>query len=122
MAEAVAQAAEICHVEIPAKNLDQAKDFYSSVFNWEVQKDIPSENYWFFKAGSVGGGFSGGEDSISGGVNLCLKVEDITSKLEEIVAAGGEKLSEKTEIGGGHGFCALFKDPLGNKLTLWSKD
>ena len=48
-----------CHVEIPSKDFDQAKQFYGDVFGWIFQ-DVPmgDSRYVFYQTreGNVGGG------------------------------------------------------------------
>ena len=112
---------EICHIEIPAGDLSMAKEFYSAVFGWYVQEDYPGSDYWFFKAGNVGGAFSSSRRNSDDGVCLILSVDDIPRTLEMIAASGGEKLSLKSALPNGLGFVASFRDPNGVKMELWSR-
>ena len=50
-----------------------------------------------------------------------VQVEDIPETLAKISTLGGKVEKEKTEIGGDYGFYAIFRDPSGNRLGLWSK-
>jgi len=109
----------ICHVEVPAPDLAKAKAFYEGVFGWETQP--MGETYLLFSAGPDGGGLDADAPVGDGGAVLVLAVPDIDEKLAEIEAAGGSALSGKTEIGGGHGFYAYFRDPNGNKMGVWSQ-
>ncbi len=110
----------ICHVEMPAPDLNKAMTFYSDVFGWTMQPI--SGGYVIFRDGVVGGGFDAGMPVGDAGPRLVLAVEDIDAKLEEIVAAGGERVQEKTEIGGGMGFYAYFRDPNGNQVGIWTRE
>lgn len=110
----------ICHIEIPAKDLPKAKAFYSSVFTWEIQENVPGPSYWFFRAADARGAFDPEAEPSEHGVLLVLRVDDIPSKLAEIEAAGGAVVTQKTAIGGGMGYYAYFRDPNGNKLGIWS--
>lgn len=109
----------ICHIEIPAPDLDKAFSFYSNVFGWKTSR-AEGMNYAFFTVGELGGGFDPEMPVVEGGLNLVLKADDIPAKLREIEAAGGTLVKEKTEIPDGHGYYALFKDPNGNRLGIWS--
>ena len=42
------------------------------------------------------------------------------ASFEKIVNNKGKIVQEKTEIGGGYGFYAIFEDSFGNILGLWS--
>jgi predicted enzyme related to lactoylglutathione lyase len=112
--------ATICHIEIPAPDLEKAKAFYKQIFGWKVE-DSPLGRYCMFTAGDLGGGFDPDLPVADAGVRLVLKVKDIPATMREIVAAGGRAIRGKQEIGGGFGFWALFRDPNGNQLAIWSK-
>ncbi|MFC1588491.1 VOC family protein [Planctomycetota bacterium] len=111
----------ICHIEIPAPDLAKAKSFYQSVFGWTME-DIPEMPYVMFSSGTVGGGFDPALEVVDKGVNVIIEVADIPSKLVEISEAGGGIEQEKTEIAGGFGFYAVFKDPNGNRLSIHSAE
>ena len=118
MPDGAKQPATICHVEIPAPDLQKARAFYGSVFRRTFE---PSGDYLMFSAGEgkLGGGFSPTEQPQEGGVLLYLRVEDIPAALEAIKAAGGSVVRDKTGIGE-WGFYALVKDTNGTRLGLWS--
>ena len=107
----------ICHVEIPAPDMEKAKSFYHDLFGWVIEE--MGEGYAMFQDGRMGGGFDKDMEVSDSGVNLYITVEDIPKKLEEVVEHGGEAVKEETEIGGGYGSYGLFKDPNGNRLGLW---
>ena len=67
-----------------------------------------------------GGGFSPITETIKPG-NVLIHVDsnDIEADLKRIKALGGTVLSEKTEIPQ-IGWFALFKDPTGNTLSLYT--
>lgn len=111
----------ICHVEIPAPNLAKAKAFYEKVFGWKVQEPF-SSGYCIFSADEMSGGLDRDGKVADEGVMLYLKVADIPATLKKITAAGGAIVKGKTEIGGGYGFYACFRDPNGNRLAVWCRD
>ncbi|WP_222852089.1 VOC family protein [Olivibacter sp. SDN3] len=115
----------ITHIEIPAPDLAKAISFYSTVFNWRIE--IVTENSYAF--------FLIGDTNTGGGLNTSLKpaaekcgpqivvdVADIGQTLDKINASGGSVTLKKTEIGGGHGFYASFRDPNGNHLQIHSHE
>lgn len=116
--------ASFCYVEIPAPDVERSAAFYRTVFGWTVEPShLTDFSYWTFEAGERG--LSGGLDSRleaeDGGVLLYLRVEDIAATLEAVRRAGGSVVGEKREVGGEHGYFALFQDPCGNRLGLWSR-
>lgn len=110
---------EITYLEIIDSDPKRAADFYGQVFGWKIE--AMGNEYYCFKAGDgADGGFSPPMPGISHGVCIYIKVEDIEAALAAVAAAGGECTAPKKDIGGGHGFYALFKDPHGNIIGLWS--
>ena len=111
----------IVHVEIPAPDIKKAESFYTNIFGWKTE--AMGEEYSVFTwGGDEGGGFSAGskptEDS---GVIAYIKVQDINEALGRIGEAGGATMMEKTLISEEHGYFAIFKDPNGNRMGIWSK-
>jgi predicted enzyme related to lactoylglutathione lyase len=110
----------IVHVEISAAALKETSQFYADVFGWEI--DHSMEDYPMFKAeGGPGGGFVPLSDvTHTVGVPLLfLATEDIEASLAEVEAHGGKTLQPKTEIGP-HGWMAVFSDPAGNRIALYT--
>jgi predicted enzyme related to lactoylglutathione lyase len=114
----------ITHIEIPAPDLEKAIEFYSRVFNWEIQI-IDAGRYAFFKIGdtNTGGGLDAGLRVAEErqGAQIVVDVEDIEVSLKEIALAGGNVTIQKTAIGESHGFYAGFQDPNGNHLQIHSR-
>ena len=113
----------INHIEIPAPDMLKAINFYSRVFGWETEEF--QEGYTFFKIGTsgIGGGFDSSLKPAEKGVGCqpVINVDDITETLSRIEEEGGEISLVKTELPGGAGFFAGFKDPNGNYLGLYSE-
>ena len=115
----------ITHIEIPAPDLERAIEFYSKLFDWKIQIQ-PQGDYAFFRIGSTqsGGSFDAGlkpaEEKC--GLQITIDVDDISVKLKEIEKSGGKIILGKTEIIGGHGFYACFRDPNGNYVQLYSRE
>jgi len=113
----------ITHIEIPAPDLEKAIDFYSAVFNWEIQIIQPGA-YAFFRIGQTSSG--GGLDTSlkpaqeKFGPQITVDVDNIEVTLKKILEKGGVVTLPKTEIEGGHGFYACFQDTNGNNLQLHS--
>jgi predicted enzyme related to lactoylglutathione lyase len=114
---------DICHVEIPAPDMAEAKRFYEAVFGWKVEL-WGDGTYAIFKTSDKGlsGGLVGERPVADGGCVIFLECEDMPAMLEKITANGGKVVLGKTAIGGGEmGYFSYFRDSLGNKLGLWSK-
>jgi predicted enzyme related to lactoylglutathione lyase len=116
----------IVHVEIPSTDPKAAGAFYAKVFGWQVAAPPGMDDYPMFQApGGPGGGFSTvgggmqGESRATGEVVIYLASADIDADLQRIKANGGQTLVPKTEIPEA-GWFAIFRDPFGNKLALYT--
>jgi len=116
----------IQHIDIPCKDLERIRKFYSDVFGWtsEVPADICS-NYALWKTpaeeAAAGGGFYIFEGDIPPkGISLHINVEDIDSTLETVKKHGGSVTKEKFLIHETVGYNAFFKDTEGNEMGLYS--
>jgi predicted enzyme related to lactoylglutathione lyase len=110
----------IVHVEIPAADQAAAGKFYQELFGWKIQP-MPEMNYTMWEAGDgSGGGFpSVSDESPAGQVIVYIDSEDIDADLKTIEKLGGKVVHPKTEIPG-MGWFALFSDPTGNVLALYT--
>ncbi|MBI3828352.1 MAG: VOC family protein [Planctomycetes bacterium] len=112
----------ICHVEVPAPDMKKAVAFYGKLFGWKFTPMPGTGTYTLFQTGTVGGGLAADMEVAEKGVNLILKVENIDAKLRAIEASGGKTVQGKTKISADHGYFALFKDPNGVRMGVWSKN
>ena len=110
----------VCHIDIPAPDMDKAREFYATLFGWEITV-LPGGRYAFYKDGEAGGALCADRTPSDDGVRLFISVDDIPAKLKEIVAAGGKELTPKTKISDEFGYFAFFRDTNNGKMGLWSK-
>jgi len=116
----------IVHVEIPAREPTAASQFYADVFAWQLDTTIPTYPQ-FTVEGGPGGGFvttsdAGGDAPIpytAGSLLVYLGTDDIDATLASVEAHGGTTVLPRTEIPG-IGYWAVFEDPAGNRLGLFT--
>jgi predicted enzyme related to lactoylglutathione lyase len=118
----------VVHFEIPADDVARAKEFYSSIFGWQLQ-DMPEMDYTIVRTtavdenqmptspGAINGGLMRRSQETPTPV-LTIDVESVDQALEQVEAAGGKVVRGRTEIPGMGAF-AYFTDPEGNTLGLW---
>ena len=118
--------------EIPVKNFDRAKKFYSTIMSVEItvmpqNPQMPPMKYGFLpfdmKEG-VGGGIieaDGYEPSQKGALVYLNGGDDLSKPLAKVEKAGGKILVPKTSLGP-NGFMAQFLDTEGNKIAFHSKN
>lgn len=125
MTNDIDKTAKIFYIEIPAPDINKGKQFYSSVFNWDISdSNLGDSPYAMFQGAGIDGALDTSKQASDKGVLLYLKVEDIPTKLGEIEKAGGHIVKTKTRVienTDEYGFMALFNDPNGNRLGLWAK-
>lgn len=110
----------VVHVEIPAANVETAAAFYEALFGWKIQR-VPEMNYTMWEDGSgSGGGFNPvSDENPVGQVLVYIHSDDIEADLKKVEKLGGKVLHPKTEIPQ-TGWFAVFKDPTGNALALYT--
>jgi predicted enzyme related to lactoylglutathione lyase len=123
---------KIVHFEIPADDVDRAKEFYGSIFEWELQ-DFPDMQYTIVmtvpvddkqtptEPGAINGGMMKRSDATPSSPVLTVQVGSIDDALKKIEAGGGETITPRTPIPGMGAF-AYFKDTEGNTLGLWETE
>ncbi len=119
----------VVHFEIPADDVARAKEFYGSVFDWQLQ-DMPDMNYTMARTTEVDeqtqvpaspGAINGGLVPRSADTPTPVVTVDVASidqALKQVEAAGGRVVRPRTEIPGMGAF-AYVTDTEGNTLGLW---
>ncbi|MGH2663432.1 MAG: VOC family protein [Actinomycetota bacterium] len=123
---------KVVHFEIPVDDAARAKDFYSSIFDWQLndadmgggniyttvvttpvdqQTQLPTE------PGAINGGLMNRTPDLPVPV-ITIGVAAIDDTLKKVEAGGGIVVQPRTEIPNMGAF-AYFKDSEGNVLGLW---
>lgn len=111
--------------EIPVKNFERAKTFYSKVLGTDIgEMPFPDGRYGIiaWDQEGVGGGLvqcEGYEPSDKGTIVYLNGGEDLSGPLSRVETAGGKIMMPKTSIGQ-NGFMAHFMDTEGNRVALHS--
>ncbi|MHA2100130.1 MAG: VOC family protein [Candidatus Kariarchaeaceae archaeon] len=115
----------LVHMDIGVTDLEKAKKFYETIFNWKIYKLPEMPDAYFFSVDKenelAGGELSLTDNTIrTGSVILYFNVDDIESTLIKLQEIGGSVVLQKTVIPGGHGMYAQFLDPFNNKIGIWT--
>jgi predicted enzyme related to lactoylglutathione lyase len=122
---------KVVHFEIPADDIDRAKDFYGSVFGWDLQTTpmeggeytvvmttpVDQQTQQPTEPGAINGGMFQRDERLTSPV-ITIDVDAIDDALKQVEAGGGSTVTPRTEIPNMGAF-AYFKDPEGNVLGLW---
>jgi predicted enzyme related to lactoylglutathione lyase len=111
---------KIDYLEIPSKNMEITKEFFSSVFGWTFESYGPE--YMVFGNAGINGGFYFHPDltctMATGSILPVFYSENITQTESDIIKAGGEVIKPLFAFPGGIRF--HFSDPNGNEYAIWS--
>ncbi len=123
---------KVVHFEIPVDDAARAKEFYRSIFEWELNDadmgggniyttvtttPIDEESRLPTEPGAINGGLMRRTPDTSTPV-ITIGVDAIDDALKKVEAGGGRVVQPRTEIPGMGAF-AYFKDSEGNVLGLW---
>ena len=118
--------ATIVHFDIQVDNIERAKKFYETLFNWKIEKAPGEMPYYFIETTDldgqkgVGGGMAKREKTGQQITNF-IGVSSIDEYIEKLKALGGKVIESKTTIVG-WGYLAVCLDTENNTFGLWEDD
>jgi uncharacterized protein len=114
----------VVHFEIIGKDGAKLRDYYSQLFDWDIDADNPMGYGMVTRDGNtdangvgIGGGVAGGPEGYDGHVTFYIEVPDVEAALAKAESLGGtrimgpEKVMEQVELG-------QFSDPEGHMIGL----
>jgi predicted enzyme related to lactoylglutathione lyase len=110
------------HVELNTTDVDKAKDFYSKLFDWELEDMAmgPSDTYTIIKVGDgTGGGLL--KNPMPGVPSFWLAyvlVDDIKAATKKAESLGAKIVKNSIEVPD-MGWLSIIADPTGAALGLW---
>ncbi len=122
---------KVVHFEITYDDHERAKDFYRSVFEWDLN-DVPMGGEMVYttattvpiddkmmptETGAINGGFTSKGAETPGPV-ITIQVDSIDDSLKKVEAGGGSVVTPRTPIPNMGAF-AYFKDSEGNVMGLF---
>ena len=122
---------KVVHFEIPVDDQGRAKEFYGSIFDWEMNDADMGGGVVYTTAMTVAtdekmqpkepGAINGGimkRSSDTPAPVITIQVDSIDETLKKIEAGGGSTVQPRTEIPNMGAF-SYFKDSEGNTMGLW---
>jgi predicted enzyme related to lactoylglutathione lyase len=117
----------IVHFEIPAKNLEKLKSFYSELFGWRIYRDPGPVEYWMIETVPVDEKGMPARPGVNGAmykedkpnvkpVNY-IAVENIDESIRKIKNLGGTIIHPKQQVPG-IAWIARAIDPEGNSFAI----
>lgn len=111
---------KINYIEIPAKNIELSKNFFSEVFEWTFTDYGP--DYSSFTNAGIDGGFFKSDLTVStetGSALLVLYSNNLETTQLKVEKTGGSVIKPIFSFPGGRRF--HFTDPNGNAYAVWSE-
>ena len=110
---------KINYVELPSKDLEATKAFFTEAFSWTFT-DYGPEYTAFSDEGLDGGFFHAplASTTVNGSALIVFYSEDLNATLNKVTNAGGEILKPIFAFPGGSRF--HFSEPSGNEFAVWS--
>jgi hypothetical protein len=111
---------KINYVEMPSRDIEATKAFFSSAFGWSFV-DYGTEYVAIENAGLDGGFYKSDQiaSAENGSVLVVLYSSELEATLEGIISAGGKVVKDIFDFPGGRRF--HFTDPSGNEFAVWSE-
>jgi uncharacterized protein len=114
----------VAFFEVISPDHERAQKFYSELFGWQVSADPAMGGYGLVDTaageGAIGGGIGPSSEPGDKGVKIYMRVDDLDAYLDRAEKLGGRRLVPPTELPGDFGKFAVFTDPDGNQVGLWS--
>jgi uncharacterized protein len=122
---------KVVHFEIPVDDNARAKEFYGSIFDWDLNEADMGGGVTYTTVGTVvtddmrlpkePGAINGGlmrRTSDTPSPVITIQVDSIDETLKKVEAGGGTTVQPRTEIPNMGAF-GYFKDSEGNVMGLW---
>ena len=110
----------IVHWEIGAKDAKKAREFYSKLFDWQIDTTNPSYAMIAAQGDGIGGGIMQTPPEAPPYVTIYVSVEDLAATLEKAQSLGANTIVPPTPIPGMGAF-AMFADPEGHMIGIFKE-
>jgi len=113
----------VAFFEVISPDHERAQKFYSQLFGWQVATNPATGGYGLVDTGAGDGAIGGGigpSGEPEKGVKIYMRVDDLGAYLDRAEQLGGKRLVPPTDLPGDYGRFAVFTDPDGNQVGLWS--
>jgi hypothetical protein len=112
----------VVHFEVIGKDAKKLQDFYSKVFEWEINADNPMnygtvERYERGDGTGIGGGVGTGPEGYEGHVTFYVEVPDVEASLKQAESLGGTRMMGPDEVMEGL-VIGQFLDPEGRLIGV----
>lgn len=108
----------VVHFQIGGKHAAELREFYRSVFGWEVDEPSPIGAIRTETGVGIDGGVHQVDENQRPYLAVYVAVDDLDGTVSKAEAGGATIIVPPTEVDGVGSF-AMFQDPEGNCIGLW---
>ncbi len=106
----------INYFELPADNIEELKEFYSSIFNWEFEEGKDTSDYWYIENAGIKGAVLKRRNAEQK-PTVYVEVNSLDECVSKAKNAGAEIVLDKQQVS--EGYFAILKDPQQNIIGVW---
>ncbi len=114
----------VAFFEVISPDAAATQKFYAELFGWQIAADPAMGGYGLVDTGAgegaIGGGIGTSDDKTEKSVKIYVRVDDLDAYLDRAEQLGGKRLVPPMDLPGDFGRFAIFTDPDGNQVGLWS--
>jgi predicted enzyme related to lactoylglutathione lyase len=111
---------QVVHVEFPADDTAQGREFWGSLFGWEFEAYPGPFEYHMTQVSDTTGGAVTNMEPGKLGLRVYFDVADIGAGIERVRELGGE--ADEARPVPNMGWFAVCKDTHGNEFGIWQND
>jgi uncharacterized protein len=111
---------QIVHIEIPADDTEQGREFWGSLFGWQFESYPGPSEYHMTRLGEQQGAAITNMEPGKRGMRAYFSVDDINDGVARVDELGG-KADQPMPVPS-MGWFATCTDPHGNEFGLWQND
>ena len=111
---------QIVHIEIPADDTEQGREFWGSLFGWQFQAYPGPSEYHMTRIGDQQGAAISNMEPGKRGTRAYFDVDEINAGVARVQELGG-KADQPMPVPS-MGWFATCVDPHGNEFGLWQTD
>jgi predicted enzyme related to lactoylglutathione lyase len=111
---------QIVHIEIPADDTEQGREFWGSLFGWQFESYPGPNEYYMTQVSEQQGAAVTNMEPGKRGPRVYFDVDDINAGATRVQELGGS--ADTPAPVPSMGWFATCKDPHGNEFGLWQTD
>ena len=106
----------INYFELPSDNIEELKEFYTSILNWEFEEGKDTSDYWYIENAGIKGALLKRRNTEQK-PTIYVEVNSLDECVSKAKNAGAEIVVAKQQVS--EGYFVILKDPQQNIIGIW---